>query len=163
MSLDYESFFRGLNDAGVEYVLVGGLAVNFHGVPRMTYDIDIVARPERQNLLRLIGKLDQWGYRPRLLLPPRDLADEEKRSSWVREKNLKAFTFWSDKEPLGEVDVLIDLPMPYKELKEGAVRFDVAGIGVWVICLEHLIRMKRAAGRPQDLCDVDHLQSISKL
>jgi len=49
MSLDYESFFRGLNDAGVEYVLVGGLAVNFHGVPRMTYDIDIVARPERQD------------------------------------------------------------------------------------------------------------------
>ena len=41
MNLDYKKIFKGLNSAGIDYLVVGGLAVNFHGIPRMTYDMDI--------------------------------------------------------------------------------------------------------------------------
>jgi len=39
MNLDYKKIFKGLNGAGIDYLVVGGLAVNFHGIPRMTYDL----------------------------------------------------------------------------------------------------------------------------
>ena len=42
MDLDYKTIFRELNESGVDYLVVGGLAVNFHGIPRMTYDIDLM-------------------------------------------------------------------------------------------------------------------------
>ena len=57
INLDYEAIFRGLNQNQVEYIVVGGLAVNFHGIPRMTYDIDLMISLEPKNILKLVSKL----------------------------------------------------------------------------------------------------------
>ena len=51
MELDYKAIFKELNEAGIDYLVVGGLAVNFHGIPRMTYDIDLMILPEPGNIL----------------------------------------------------------------------------------------------------------------
>jgi len=42
MELDYQAFFKQLNNQEIDYLIVGGLAVNLHGIPRMTYDIDLM-------------------------------------------------------------------------------------------------------------------------
>jgi predicted nucleotidyltransferase len=160
MPLDYQQIFRELNNDGIDYVIVGGLAVNLHGIPRMTYDIDIAILLHESNIMRLVTRLRGWGYVPRAPVLPEELADEEKRNSWIREKNMRAFTFCNDKETLGEIDVMIDTRIPFCDLKARAILFDLGGVHVPVVSIPDLIEMKRHAGRRQDLADVDHLLTI---
>ena len=87
--VDYLSFFKGLEDRKVDYLLIGGLAVNFHGIPRMTYDIDIMILLEEGNVRSLVELLQDWGYRPRVPENPIHLADEKKRKVWLEEKAMK--------------------------------------------------------------------------
>jgi hypothetical protein len=160
MRLDYRSIFEGLNKEGIDYLLVGGLAVNFHGIPRMTYDIDLIISLESENITRLVSKMIAWGYRPRVPVDPWGLADKDKRSKWILDKNMKAFTFYSENEAIAEIDLLIDSPISYEELKVRAVVFDLEGVGVPVVSVLDLIEMKTKAGRQQDLSDVAHLKII---
>ena len=160
MRLDYRTIFEELNKERVDYLLVGGLAVNFHGIPRMTYDIDLIIALESENITRLVSKMTGWGYRPRVPVDPRELADKDKRSVWILDKNMKAFTFCSDSEAIAEIDVLIDSPISYEELKGRAVVFDLEGVRVPVVSVLDLIEMKMIAGRQQDLSDAEHLKII---
>jgi len=149
-----------MNEAGIDYMLVGGMAVNFYGIPRMTYDLDLMIALNPDNILKLVSRLSDWGYQPRAPVNPRDLADEKKRRIWIREKNMKAFSFYHGKEAIGEIDVLIDLSVPYEELRQRAGVFDVEGISVPVVSVEDLIDLKLRAGRQQDLSDAEHLKTI---
>jgi len=162
MTLDYRTLFKDMNEAGVDYMLVGGVAVNFYGIPRMTYDLDLMIALNPENILKLLSRLSDWGYKPRAPVNPRDLVDEKKRRTWVREKNMKAFSFYHEKEAIGEIDVLIDLPMPYEELRERAKVFDVEGTRVPVVSGQDLIDLKLRAGRQQDLSDAEHLKTVLK-
>ncbi len=76
MELDFQTIFKEFNGLRIDYLVVGGLAVNFHGVPRMTYDIDLMILLEPENILKLVMKLTQWGYKPKVPIDPKDLADE---------------------------------------------------------------------------------------
>jgi hypothetical protein len=60
MELDFQTVFKELNGVGIDYLVVGGLAVNLHGVPRMTYDIDLMVLLESENILKVVSKLTQW-------------------------------------------------------------------------------------------------------
>jgi predicted nucleotidyltransferase len=160
MNLDYRTIFEELNNGGIDYLLVGGLAVNFHGIPRMTYDVDLIIALEPENITRFVSKMADWGYRPRVPVDPKDLADRDKRSGWILDKNMKAFTFCSDSEAIAEIDVLIDSPIPFEELNPRAVVFDLEGVRVPVVSVLDLIEMKMKAGRQQDLSDVEHLKII---
>lgn len=64
-SMDYYYIFRGIEDAGVDYLVVGGLAVNLHGIPRMTCDVDVMIDLGQENM----------GYEPSVAVEPRDFAD----------------------------------------------------------------------------------------
>ncbi|NWF76170.1 MAG: hypothetical protein HXY53_06300, partial [Nitrospirae bacterium] len=66
MKLDYKNIFKELNKQKIDYLVVGGLAVNFHGVPRMTYDIDLMIMLQSENISKLVVKLTEWGYRPKV-------------------------------------------------------------------------------------------------
>ncbi len=160
MELDYQQFFNGIDKEGIDYLVVGGLAVNLHGIPRMTYDIDLVILLDTENILRLIKILDRWGYYPRAPVQAEELADEKKRAHWIKEKNMKAFTFYNDNEPLGEIGLIIDSPIPYDALRKTAVLFDIGGVNVPVISIPDLIEVKLQSGRSQDLADVEHLRTI---
>jgi len=158
--LDYRAIFKGLNEAGIDYLVIGGLAVNFYGVPRMTYDIDFAMLLQQENLLKAVRKFKEWGYKPKVPVNPEDLADDAIRDSWVRDKNMKAFTFYSDSLPIGEIDIVFHLPVPYTELKERAVYLEVQGVKVPVVSIQDLIRLKLYSGREQDLADVEYLKKI---
>ncbi|SPD74985.1 conserved hypothetical protein [uncultured Desulfobacterium sp.] len=160
MELDYRRFFKGISKERIDYLVVGGLAVNLHGIPRMTYDIDLMILLDTENIIRLIRVLKRWGYSPRVPVQAEELADKKKRETWIREKNMKAFTFINDKEPLGEIDLIIDSPIPYNLLRERAVLFNIAGVEVPVISISDLIALKALSGRKQDLSDIEHLRTI---
>jgi hypothetical protein len=118
MELDFQTIFRELNSLDIDYLVVGGLAVNFHGIPRMTYDIDLMVLLDPKNVLKLVTKLTQWGYKPKIPVDPRDLADEMKRNSWIFEKGMKALNFYSETLPIAEIDIVIDSPIPYEEVND---------------------------------------------
>ena len=158
--MDFQTIFKELNKFGVDYLVVGGLAVNFHGVPRMTYDIDLMILLEPENVIKLVTKLTQWGYKPKIPINPRDLADETKRSSWILEKGMKALNFYSETLPIGEIDILIDTPIPYEELKSRAIKVELQDEKIPTVSVHDLIELKLRAGRKQDLADVENLKLV---
>jgi len=160
MELDFQTIFKELNGLGIDYLVVGGLAVNFHGVPRMTYDIDLMILLEPENILKLVTKLTQWGYKPKIPIDPMDLADETKRTSWILEKGMKALNFYSETLPIGEIDILIDTPVPYEELKGRAIRVELQDVKIPTVSIHDLIELKLRAGRKQDLADAEHLRMV---
>ena len=160
MELDFQTIFKELNDLGIDFLVVGGLAVNFHGIPRMTYDIDLMVLLEPENILKLVVRLTQWGYRPKLPIDPGDLADEMKRSSWIHEKGMKPLNFYSETLPIGEIDIVVDAPIPYEELKSRAIRVELQDEKIPTVSIHDLIELKLQAGRKQDLADVEHLKMV---
>ena len=61
MELDYQTIFTELNKERIHYVVVGGLAVNFHGIPRMTYHIDLIIGLDTENIMKTVTRLKSWG------------------------------------------------------------------------------------------------------
>ena len=160
MELDFQRIFKELNKLKIDYLVIGGLAVNFHGVPRMTYDIDLMLLLRPENIKRLIDKLTGWGYRPKVPVNPMELADEAKRNLWIEEKRMKAMNFYSEKSPIGEIDIVFDSPIPYDELKSRAVMIELYGERIPTISIRDLIELKEKSGREQDISDVEHLKRI---
>src|SRR5579862_6285892 len=85
---------RGFNDAGVSYVIVGGLATVLHGHLRVTADIDFVIRLDDANVTRALDVVLSLGYRARLPVDPRDFARPEVRRQWVEEKGMMVLSFF---------------------------------------------------------------------
>ncbi|PIX26488.1 MAG: hypothetical protein COZ68_01110 [Deltaproteobacteria bacterium CG_4_8_14_3_um_filter_43_13] len=62
--LDYLGILKKMNEKGVRYIVVGGIAVNLYGIPRMTYDIDLMLDLEDKNLKKFLKLLKSWGFKP---------------------------------------------------------------------------------------------------
>lgn len=145
--LDAERILRTLAQHGVEYVLVGGLAVQTHGGVRTTVDVDILPSPEPGNLARLAAALRALSAR--VLNPGGEaLAIDAAMSPRA--------TLWQFATRHGAVDVLHDAPgaPPYDQLRERALTVRLDDFDVAVAGRDDLIGMKRAAGRPADLEDI---------
>lgn len=160
MELDYRGIFKALNKLKIDYLVVGGLAVNFHGVPRMTYDVDLMILLQAENIKKLVARLTDWGYRPKVPVDPMGLADNAKRTSWINEKGMKAMNFYSEKAPIGEIDIVFDSPIPYEELVSRAVVIEIAGEKIPTVSIHDLIKLKEMSARKQDLSDVEYLKAI---
>jgi hypothetical protein len=145
--LDAERILRALAEYGVEYVLIGGLAVQTHGHVRTTNDADLIPAPQPANLERLALALRSLDAR--VLNPGQeDVA--------IDAKMLPAATIWQFVTRDGGIDVLHEVPggRPYGELSARALRVTLGDIEVPVVDLDDLIQMKLARGRPVDLADV---------
>lgn len=151
---------RALHEAQVRAVVVGGVAVVLHGHLRMTADLDLVLDLEPANVASAITVLEGLGLRPRLPVPARDFADPHVRARWQRERHLTVFSLHDPADPLREVDLLADSPLPFAELWGASRVVVVDDVPIRVASCEHLITMKRAAGRPQDLADVEALEDL---
>ncbi len=160
MEMDFKNIFKTFNELKIDYLVVGGLAVNFHGIPRMTYDIDLMILLESENVNRLINKLNDLGYRPKVPVNPIEIADKEIREKWTLEKEMRALSFYNDKLPIGEIDIVFHSPIPYSDLKSRAVIFEIEGIGIPTISIHDLITLKQHSGRKQDISDVEYLKKI---
>lgn len=149
-----------LEKAGVAYVVAGGMAVVLHGHPRTTVDLDIALDLGRDNVERALAVLDDLGLTPRLPVPASDFADDEVRESWVRERNLIAFTMHDPQDARREVDLFAHPPISFDELWAASVVLPVAGVPVRVVSVEHLVAMKRVSDREQDRADIAALERL---
>ncbi len=156
-----EAIVQALNDAGVRYLIAGGLAVVAHGFVRFTADLDLVLDLEEGNLRRALSTLAALGYRPRAPVALDDFVDPSNRSRWVAEKGLTVFSLSSDRHPATEVDVFVEAPFDFDAVHARRATMEVAdGLQAPFVGALDLIDMKRRAGRPQDLQDVERLESL---
>ncbi|MEX0658025.1 MAG: hypothetical protein WD080_02730 [Egibacteraceae bacterium] len=151
---------RALHEAEVRAVVVGGVAVVLHGHPRLTADLDLVLDLASDNVTRALVTLQQQGLRPRLPVAPEQFADPVIRERWQRERDLTVFSLHDPADALREVDLLAESPVPFAELWAASRVVLVADVPVRVAGLDHLLAMKRAAGRAQDLADVAALEAL---
>jgi transcriptional regulator with XRE-family HTH domain len=140
---DPRRMLLALAEHGVDFVVVGGVAVQTHGHGRTTHDLDIVPRPDLLNLSRLGEALASLGARtdPQLL----------------KQAALMPLPTMYGRLDLVNVALLKGGPRSYDELRERAVDTPIDGRTVAVAGLDDLIRMKRAAGRDLDVQDIGAL------
>jgi predicted nucleotidyltransferase len=155
---DAAELFARLHEAGVRYVVIGGFAVIAHGAQRYTKDLDICPDPDLENLTRLARLLADLEAHD-----VGDFSDDEmpydptEPSALAEGGNFRLIT------NLGDVDIMQWVPgIPedhaYPVLAPAATVGDFDGIPVAVCSIEHLLLMKRAAGRPVDLEDLSRLE-----
>lgn len=161
--LFYHDVFRALVDAKVQFVVVGGVAVNLQGVPRFTADVDIAVALDGPNLAAAGRALTALGLVPRLPVPISELANIEVVRSWIEERNLQAFTLQDPSNPLREVDLLLSSTVPWQEIIDGAEVMRAGSLEIRVASIPVLVRMKSGTGREQDASDVDALTRLLRM
>jgi hypothetical protein len=158
---DIEAVVQALNEAGARYLIAGGLAVVAHGYVRATQDIDIVLALEAGNAIRGLAALTALGFRPVAPVPIEDFADPAKRQAWIEQKGATVFRLYSDRHPTMALDLFLREPFVFDQAEQAALLAEVApGVKAPFVGFDDLVRMKREAGRPQDLADIHQLRAV---
>jgi hypothetical protein len=100
-----EAIVRALNTAAVEYLIVGGLAVNAYGFVRLTRDVDLVLQLDSGNVSKGLNALLDIGYQMSIPAKPEDFANPEMRESWRQTKKMITLKLWSDQHERTPVDI----------------------------------------------------------
>jgi hypothetical protein len=154
---DYSALLAALDKAGVEFIVVGGLAATAHGSPRLTLDVDVVYARNDENYARIVAALKP--LKPYLRGAPPGLPFEWSVATLKRGLN---FTLTTAK---GSLDILGEMTGGggYEDLRPHTVEMRMFGRDVRVLSLDALIRAKRAAGRPKDLEVLAELELLREL
>ena len=145
---DFKEFIELLNEHKVQYLVIGGYAVNFHGYPRYTKDIDFWLWMTKPNIKKLIEAIKEFGF-GELNLEIEDFMTTD---------NIIQLGY----EPY-RIDLLVDVEgIDFEECYERRIKAELDGTEVKFLSLQDLIRAKRAAGRLQDLADAEQLEKLEK-
>jgi predicted nucleotidyltransferase len=152
---DAQEILRVLVGHQVEFLVVGAVAVQAHGYVRSTLDLDIVARPTTLNLSRLAEALSDLEAEPRNAGARMRLTDPH----WLKRAPVVALATRA-----GWFDLLNEemTGRTYDDLQADALTIELGGLDIVVVGLRDLIRMKKTAGRPQDLADIEALTRPSE-
>ncbi|HTD57351.1 MAG TPA: hypothetical protein VNZ01_04170 [Solirubrobacteraceae bacterium] len=145
--LDAERIFAALDAHKVDYIVIGGIAVQVYGHVRMTNDVDLIPAPTPQNLERLAAALEQLEAR---------VLNSGSEHLAIDAQTLPRATLWQLATRHGDIDILHDAPgaAPFSQLRERALLITLGDYPIVVASRDDLIKMKRAAGRPVDLSDI---------
>ncbi len=152
---DARELFRALARRGVEYVTIGGIAIQAHGGQRLTQDLDVAIAASNDNLARLATAL--------LDLDARILGPDGQRSRSVPTAPLLASSDqWHLITPHGPLDIVTPPAHlgSFADMRARAHEVPLGDLSIPIAHREDLLKMKRAAGRPQDLADVRLLESL---
>lgn len=144
---DLSEFVALFNALGVEYVVVGGYAVAFHGHPRFTGDIDLFVRPTTENAARVLEALDRFGFEGHDV----EAADLTDPDHIVQLGN-----------PPNRIDILTSITgVTFTEAWDSRVPGTLGANDVYYLGLDALLANKTASGRDTDAADVERLRSRS--
>ncbi len=143
-----------LNRHGVRYVVIGGIAARLLGSPTVTRDLDVCYARDADNLRALAGSLAE--------LHPQLRGADPGLAFRLDARTLRAGDTFTLETDAGDLDIM-GTPAGtdgYADLARSATRTDLGGVEVLVAAVDDLIRMKRAAGRPKDLIEVEVLGAL---
>ncbi len=161
MSL-FAPIFEALNRNKVRYVVVGGLAVVLRGVARLTADIDLYVDLNPTEALKAMRVFGELGFRARAPVPLEEFARADLRESWVQDKGMRVFSLWDPKNPMREVDLFVEHPIPFDDVWSRSTLIDGGDVEIRTASIADLISLKTLASRPQDLEDIERLQEIAE-
>lgn len=145
LNRDFRDLFAALNEVGAKYLLVGGYAVAFHAEPRFTKNLDIWTERSPENSVRVLEALRGFGA------AIGDLTAADLTSPGL---------VFQIGIPPNRIDVLTSIDgVSFGEAWPGRVETTYGDQTVPVIGRRHLVQNKRASGRPQDLLDIELLES----
>ena len=143
LTKDSREFIECLRSNRVEFLIVGALAVSWHGFPRYSGDIDFFVKPGRENAVRVLAALERFGFGS-LGITLEDLSAENRVIQLGVEPN--------------RIDLMTSISgVSFDDAWQSRAPGEVDGIEVNFIGREALIRNKRASGRSKDLIDADEL------
>ncbi len=151
MLKDHKELLSVLNAHKVDYLVVGGHAVNAHGVPRSTKDLDVLIRPEHPNSERVFAALAEFG----VPLGPATEADFREGAGQV---------FQIGVEP-SRIDILQSIDgVAFEDAWRHRVEAAVDGeLSAPFLGRDELIRNKQSTGRIRDLADVEELRAVEQV
>jgi len=140
---DFKELLELFNKHKVEYLIVGGYALAFHGAPRATGDIDLFVRPTDENAERILGALNDFGF------GSLDLSKKD-------------FTMPGMVVQLGVPPIRIDIitrlsGVPWERANAGKVPGLYGDIPVFFLSRDDFIANKKATGRAKDAADIEAL------
>ena len=147
---------RRLTAHGVDFVVIGGIAMVAHGSSRLTQDLDVCYAPDAANL-RALGES--------LLELKAQLRGVDEDVPFVPDdRSLRRTQILCLDTDAGPLDVLLAPPgaPSYDQLRANADRIEIAGIRVLVASLDDLAAMKRAANRVKDILDLEEIEAIRR-
>lgn len=156
MTPDFGKLIPALARAGVEFILVGGVAGVIHGAARVTYDVDAVYARNSANLERLVRALAPFD--PYLRDVPPGLPFRWDAQTLRHGLNFTLSTSAGDLDLLGEIIG----GGSYERLLPFSVETEAYAVGFRCVTLAKLIELKRAAGRPKDLEAVAELEALTE-
>ena len=143
-------------------MVVGGVAVVFHGVDRTTHDLDVFPELSRDNLLRAVRALGRLGFKPLLPVAAESIADPRARNMWIRNRNMKVFSFLDPRDPLHPVDLMVLERVPFKKSWPRRRTILVRRVSIPLMSIRDLITMKLKAGRDRDRSDIESLRNLQR-
>ncbi len=162
MILEFFELLKKLAQSGIRFLLVGGMAVNLHGIERPTKDIDLVVYLETKNLRKFLLLMRHLGFRPKVPVGPTDFADPRKRADWIKNKNMIVFSFYHTTDMMRVIDVFVKHPLPFGPMFQKREMIAVDRVKIPVISIPDLIKLKQQAKRAQDLADIVMLKKVLK-
>ena len=143
---DYRDILRAFSTERVRFLLVGAYAMAAHGYPRATMDIDLWIDPSADNVTAVLRALEQFGA-PMDEISAKDLSEEN-------------LVFQIGVAPR-RIDVLTGVSgLTFADAYANSIEIDIEGTSARVLCLNDLIKNKRASGRKQDAADLEVLESL---
>ena len=145
---DFEDFVELLNQYGVDYMVVGGYALAFHGKPRHTGDLDIWIDISEENATKMYAVIAGFGMASLGL---------------QKEDFLESGVITQIGYPPLRIDILNEIDgVNFKQAYPNKLVIDVDGLPVNYISLDDLIQNKQASGRHQDISDIKSLKKLKK-
>ena len=140
---DFSELLKLFSNFDVEYVIVGGYALAYHGAPRYTGDLDLLISTDANNVRRVLSALREFGF----------------SSSTLTEADLtQAGRFVRLGHPPVRVDLLTSISgVTWEEVRTSRVEGKYGDTKVFFIGREEFLRNKRASGRAKDFADVEAL------
>jgi len=155
--INFLESLRVLCNAQVRFVVIGGAAASAHGLPHLTYDLDICYDRSRDNIERLVSALDP--LHPRLRGVVNHLPFRLDAATIANGMNFTLSTDLGDIDLFGEVSGIGG----YEEAKTSSVNLVLYGLECAVLSLDGLIRSKRAAARPKDLLTLPEIEALREI
>lgn len=144
---DHQEFIELLNKHHVEYLLIGGVAVNLHGYSRGTGDLDIWVGSSVENKEKIVTAIEEFGY---------DTSEYKKMSV----DEITMFSLGSRNEP-GHIELTNRIAgIKFEEAYPQAIVNKIEGLTIKYLHFDDLIKNKLASGRPRDIDDVENLKRV---
>ncbi len=138
----YLDLFRVLQKHDVQYVVVGGIAINLHGVERATMNVDLVIAMDEANLQRFLKAATELELNPSLPVKIESLCNAAQLDEWVREKHMIALCLRPPSKTAPSIAIIVRFKVSFETMYRNRIEKDIGGIRFQFASIDNLIALK---------------------